>query len=65
MLTVKIKTDNAAFQEDALRRSQDAAGAECACILRKIADKLDNGNIEGVTFDSNGNRVGTYKLTDK
>ena len=47
-----IRTDNAAFDED--------PNAETARILRKIADKIENGEEPVSILDINGNRVGTY-----
>lgn len=57
MLTVKIKTNNAAFSED--------SAAECARILREIAGKLENGSSDQTVRDVNGNRVGEFKLTTR
>ena len=52
-LTLKIKSDNAAFA--------DNAGAEVARILRAMADAIDEGGAEGHfdLRDINGNRVGS------
>ena len=58
MFTLKIETDNAAF-EDELR------GPELARILRAVADRLaDLGSLEdrGALYDSNGNNVGNWTL---
>lgn len=58
MLTVKIKTDNAAFEPN--------IPAECARILRELADRLDRDyEQDGTLRDSNGNTVGTFKLTSR
>ena len=55
MLTVKIKTGNAAFEDGNLE-------TELARILRQLADKIENGYTEGKLMDINGNSVGTYEL---
>ena len=50
---LRFKTDNAAFDEPE---------AECARILRAIADKLENGRVAGKCQDVNGNSVGLWSL---
>jgi hypothetical protein len=57
MLTVKIKTDNAAFED-----LDGNAGIECARILRQIANKLERGEEYGPCIDLNGNTVGDWSL---
>ena len=58
MLTIKIKTTNAAFE--------DGAAFECARILSVIGAQLtDSQRTEGRAIDYNGNIVGTYKLTNR
>lgn len=54
--------DNAAFT-DAGEVSQAAAGQELASILRDLAKDIENGSTEQALRDSNGNRVGTFKIT--
>lgn len=54
MLTLKINTDNAAFEH---------MGSEVASILRRLSDNLEDLEGEDVDesftlMDSNGNRVG-------
>ena len=56
MLTVKIATDNAAFSDDNARE-------ECASMMEDIARKLRDGYSSGPLLDSNGNTVGSFKLT--
>lgn len=51
MFTLKIETDNAAFE--------DLSG-ETARILRDIAKKLDDGQTDGKGKDINGNTVGDW-----
>jgi hypothetical protein len=54
MITITIKTDNSAFEEN--------AGAEIARILRDIADDFSrNGYAEENYRDINGNKVCTVK----
>lgn len=55
MLLVRIKTDNAAFEED--------RDAELARILRIAADKIEHGNETAKLYDVNGNAVGEFKIT--
>jgi len=55
MFTLKIKTDNAAFDGD--------RDGEVARILRDVADSIKVGADLGVIRDINGNNVGEYKYT--
>lgn len=57
MLTVKFKTENAAFD--------DCTFDECARILRDIAKRLTLGYEQGNATDMNGNVVGRFLLTFK
>lgn len=57
MLLIRIKTDNAAFDED--------RDAELARILRIAADKIEHGNDTAELYDINGNPVGEFKITGK
>lgn len=57
MLTLKVKTDNAAFEQD--------RDAELARILEVAARKIEHGNTEGKLYDINGNVVGSFKITGK
>lgn len=54
-LEINIKTDNAAFDDE-------ARGPELARILRRLADQFDNGDLPDsdpwIIHDINGNRVG-------
>lgn len=49
---ITIATSNEAFSQD--------KGFALAEILRKIADKLTSGDLEGKILDANGNRVGEF-----
>lgn len=53
--TIEIEMDNAAFAE--------SAGAELARIIRDLAKHIESGEQARVLHDSNGNRVGTFKVT--
>jgi hypothetical protein len=55
MITITIKTDNAAFQ--------DNRHAEVARILRDLANRLDRGFTFDRVQDVNGNAVGSVTLT--
>lgn len=60
MLEIKFRTDNAAFD--------DSPEFETARILRKVADKIEQGLASGRyqnILDSNGNIVGTWKAIFK
>ena len=60
MITIKIKTDNAAFDGDNL-------GIEVARILRRLADYLESYTVEEIISirDINGNTVGSCKVTKR
>jgi len=53
---IKIQMDNAAFEEP-------GAELELAGILRDLAKHVEYGYRERVLMDSNGNRVGSFKIT--
>jgi hypothetical protein len=54
MLTLTIRTENAAFDDD--------AAAECARILRLVATSLERGTRGAPLHDFNGNQVGRFDL---
>jgi len=58
MFKLTIKTDNAAFE------GRDRY-AEVARILRKAADRIENGTFESTVRDYNGNDVGQFKFSGK
>lgn len=54
MFQLAFKTANAAFD-----------GFECtesARILREIANRLEDGDLEGIVRDVNGNTIGSYSI---
>lgn len=53
---VEIETDNAAFGDEK---------GELARILRRLADRLDDGADRGRCFDLNGNVVGRWALNEE
>lgn len=57
MLNIKIDTKNSAFE--------DNLEGEIRYCLMKIIVKLNSGEKEGNLLDSNGNNVGSFKLTNK
>ena len=57
MLKVRIETNNAAFDID--NRSE-----VCTC-LNEVIQKITRGDMDGKIYDSNGNPVGNFKLTDR
>ena len=56
MFTITIATENAAFEYD-----KAAAVNE---LLRKVIRELGAGHTEGAVMDLNGNKVGSYELTE-
>jgi hypothetical protein len=56
MFTLKIKTDNAAFEEDKARAVADIL----MDVSNAVAEELHS---EGLVRDANGNRIGSWKLT--
>lgn len=59
-MIIEFDTNNSAFDNsDGLH-----GRAEIARILRNIADKVEEGRVDGSIRDINGNRVGNWKLND-
>lgn len=56
MLRLAIKTENAAF-------SDGSREMELARILRRAAERIEDGDRTGTLMDTNGNAVGTFTLT--
>lgn len=54
---IRINMDNAAFDGD--NRNE-----ELARILRDLAKHIEGGNTERTVMDSNGNRLGTFKILE-
>lgn len=54
MFKVHFSTDNSAFT--------GIEALETARILKEIAKKLEQGKLEGVVLDDNGNSIGVYAL---
>ena len=52
MFTIKINTDNAAFEDEGVYE-------ELARILEKVAKQLRDHNLKTTLLDINGNKVGT------
>ncbi len=57
MLTIKIKTGNSAF----VHTNKE----EIHACLTEVIRKIWRGEKEAKIYDSNGNNVGHFKLTDK
>ncbi|MET0374004.1 MAG: hypothetical protein ABW128_07070 [Rhizorhabdus sp.] len=55
--TIDLSTGNAAFQDE-----PGADAIEVARILRRIAKRLETGDLQGGCFDINGNRCGSWEL---
>lgn len=54
MLRVRIETENDAFAGNGEQ--------EVARLLRQVADRVADGQLDGVIRDSNGNRCGAFDL---
>ena len=55
-IVIKIDTGNAAFQEN-----ED----EVLTIMRRVAQRVSDQDRDGILRDTNGNRVGEFKVTGK
>ncbi len=61
-ITIKLKTDNAAFENDRI----SGAHTETARILAEVAQRFDtDGPFDGPVYDINGNTVGTVTVRGK
>lgn len=56
MFQVYFATSNAAFEED--------RNGSIARILREIANRITDGDHEGIVRDLNGNPIGEFSLTE-
>lgn len=65
MLSLKIRTDNAAFEDDSedIALGTSTRNAEVARILREVAEAIESGDNVGGCRDVNGNSVGSWSLT--
>jgi hypothetical protein len=61
MVAIKFRTDNAAFHDvnDAL--DMDAVAA----IITDVADRIKRDYVGGNIRDTNGNIIGTFKVTNR
>lgn len=55
MFKLEFETDNEAF-------SYSYGASETARILRKLAKRIEEGDLDGNVMDSNGNTIGSYEL---
>lgn len=60
MVEIKFRTGNAAFHDDNGEEDEYCRNQETARILRKIADKIENGWDRGSVGDLNGNKIGDW-----
>lgn len=58
MVTIKFKTDNAAYRFSDGTLDIDAVSES----IKDVALKVYQGNKDGIVVDVNGNVVGTYKV---
>lgn len=56
MFILNINTDNAAFEGD--------ASYEIVRILSDVADSVQSGYTSGICRDINGNKVGTWEVSE-
>ena len=63
-LFLEIACDNAAFGLDCDDVVNDDCRAEVARILRDAARRIEAGDDISLLMDSNGNRVGSYRLAN-
>ncbi len=54
IITIKINTDNAAFED----------ASEVSRIIDSVAKKIRNGKNYGKCMDINGNSVGTWEINE-
>ena len=59
--TLEIECDNAAFHDD---NGDFDPGNELATILHTVRCQVADGHDGGVCHDSNGNRVGSWGITE-
>lgn len=52
-MTIQFNTDNAAFDDD--------FSGELRQIFSRILKQVENGTIDGLIFDSNGNKIGHWE----
>ena len=67
MFKIEFSTGNAAFHaDDPTDKWWDnmCRNTEIKNVLKNIINQLENGKTEGSCVDINGNRVGTWSLTD-
>lgn len=62
MFKMEIKTGGAAFRDE--DDNLDETGYEVRKLLKKVAEKIENGYSGGILIDTNGNRVGSWKYED-
>lgn len=57
MFQLYFSTSNAAFD-------QDYPNESIAHVVREVANKISDGELEGVVIDENGNRIGEFSVTE-
>ena len=60
MFKLQFNLDNAAFGEDETTRAE-----EIRRILETVSEQVQAGREEAAILDSNGNRVGTWRITGR
>jgi hypothetical protein len=62
---LEFDCDNAAFGREGAVLGDGYIEAEIRRLLEVAAQKVDEGNKEGILLDINGNLVGKYKITGR
>lgn len=62
--TMTIESEGAAFTDDPAEELGQTLQKVSSQALRKISHLVEAGLAEGVVRDTNGNRVGTWQITD-
>lgn len=57
MFQLYFSTSNAAFDDE-------YPNEEIALVVRSVAKKITDGDLDGVILDGNGNRIGEFSVTD-
>jgi hypothetical protein len=60
-MIIEFDTNNSAFDD---RQPGNGGRGEIARILRLIGALVEDGHIEGLIRDINGNRIGNWKMND-
>ena len=65
MFEMSLALNNDVFVNPNGEFDQIYGGYEVAAILRKVANQIQNGSVNGKCMDSNGNGVGSWRITER